>query len=96
MTTPAIPQKPINQAIYEAIQMACMTSVEFMPETQAIFDKRDELCKRIENKVSHEVAGKLQDVAMELACQFGDEMFKLGIALGRDPDKIFDLPNAGN
>jgi hypothetical protein len=107
MTTPIIPQKPmaswpreplgraINKAVYDVIYDACMTHVELMPKTQAILEQRDVLVKEIENKVPRLVAGRLQDVAMTLACQFGDEMFRLGIAIGRDPASIFDMPEEG-
>lgn len=93
MNTPIVPQKPINHAIYEAIHTACMSAVENMPETQEIFDKRDALLAEIKNKISRKTGGDIEDISMELACQFGAEMFRLGIALGRNPDSIFDLPN---
>lgn len=95
MDTPLADVKPINAKVFDAIYTSCCTTVEFMPQSQAILKERDELIAQLEGKVPSRVIGKLDDLVMTAATQWGYEMFKLGIAIARNPDKIFDLPDVG-
>ena len=87
MTTPAIN----NKVIFEAMHDACTSAVEHLPKTQEYLKERYRLIALIEGKVPRRVRNEVEDLFINLAVYWGYEMFKLGIELGRNPAAIFDL-----
>jgi hypothetical protein len=45
------------------------------------------------SKYVKKVYNNISDMFFAAACHYGDEMFRLGIMVGREPEVILDLPD---
>jgi hypothetical protein len=93
MENPMIPLQPINPQIHEAIEDICISLVEVGSTAQEYLAQRDKLMAAIEGKVDKRTSRDISDLFLNLACHYGDEMFRLGLAIGRNPELMFDLPD---
>lgn len=89
-TVPA--PEPMASEIYDAVKTHYMEAVYLSSVGIKLRAQRDELLKTIEGKIDRHTVTRVSDLCMAFACEYGDEMFKLGIAFGRDPGLIFALP----
>jgi hypothetical protein len=96
MDTVTIPLAAINPQLLQTIQDLCFCLVGEQPKTQAYYERRDELFAAIEGKVERLTSNDAHDLYLNLATHMGAEMFRLGLAIGRNPEIMFDLPDRPN
>lgn len=87
---------PINEKVYELLKVYFLEAIETSPDAEALYDKFQDLVQGIDLKTPPKVRNDISDMFMNAACHYGDEMFKLGIMIGRDPSIILELPDHGN
>jgi hypothetical protein len=94
MTLPITPKKPINKEIYDILETYFMEMIEVSEEAKAVHERWTELLAQIEGKVPLRVYNAISDMFFTAACHYGNEMFRLGIMIGREPEVILDLPDS--
>jgi hypothetical protein len=96
MDTPIIQPVIANERILKMIRQTCLDIVDETPEAKELLAQHNAFLAEARAKVSREQYGIMEDLFFRVAAYYGDTMFDMGIALGRNPAAIFDLPNTEN
>lgn len=85
----------LNTKIYEAIEQECMGLVERSEEGERLFELRRTLGEAIREKIGFDSVRELDDLTGGLIVLYGEEMFKYGLEIGRNPMTALTLPDSG-
>lgn len=81
----------MNPKVREMILHECITTLENSAEGKRL----ESLIGKIQDQLSHEAGKDVDDLAGGLIHLYGEEMFKYGLAMGRDPWTVLNLPDSG-
>jgi hypothetical protein len=85
----------LNTKVYEAIEQECMGLVEGSDEGKRLFELRSTLTDAVKEKMGFDSTRELDDLVGGLIVLYGEEMFKYGLEIGRNPMAALTLPDSG-
>jgi hypothetical protein len=84
----------VNERLYKAIRGTVQDALLATPEAQALQDLNNLVHDKLHGQLDKATLDKIENLFYETQNLIGDEMFAAGFAIGRNPDLIFDLPEA--
>jgi ParB-like chromosome segregation protein Spo0J len=84
------------ERIFGLVQQTCADIVLELPRVQAISERQSVAVEATHHKVDAATFDFIENAIWEISHIYGQEMFKRGFELGKNPGAVFDLPDTNN